>query len=314
MKFRRFLPLLLSASLFLGGSVEAVKYSPPTLTAEFEQMAFMQLYPTFSWEPLPKTEFYQVRVVNAATNKVVRELLNVEALNRVTDWEPFTAAGEYYWQVRVVDKKHNPLSDWSEKKFFKVEMPVEFAAFGDSITHGGAAYIPAGQLSCQWETYCDVPIKNLARSGDTTEMMLERFDRDVLPFAPRVMVIMAGVNDYRANILGAESVDNLILIRDKCERNGIKPVFLTPTPLNPAQIQKLGFIDLPPEDWQEHQRFICEWIRDQENFIDVNEKLTDAEGNLLEFLSVDGLHPDAEGKKIIGEAVAAWLDKYLNLK
>ena len=31
-------------------------------------------------------------------------------------------------------------------------------------------------------------------------------------------------------------------------------------------------------------------------------------------LSVDGLHPDAEGKRIIGEAVAAWLDRYMNLK
>ena len=46
----------------------------------------------------------------------------------------------------------------------------------------------------------------------------------------------------------------------------------------------------------------------------MNEKLVDDDGNLLESLSVDGLHPDAEGKKIIGEAVAAWLDKYLNLK
>ena len=46
----------------------------------------------------------------------------------------------------------------------------------------------------------------------------------------------------------------------------------------------------------------------------MNEKLTDDEGNLIEALSVDGLHPDADGKQFIGEAVAAWLDKYLNLK
>mgnify|MGYP002627279320 CR=1 FL=1 len=208
MMFKRFLTLLLSASIFLGGGVEAAKFQPPTLTAEFEQMAFMQLYPTYSWEPLPMTEFYQVRVVNVATNKTVRELFNSEALNRVTDWQPFTEAGEYFWQVRVVDKSHKPLSDWSEKKFFKVEMPVEFAAYGDSITHGGAAYIPAGQLSCQWETYCDVPIKNLARSGDRTQDLLNRFDEDVLPFAPRVMVIMAGVNDIRKGKSAEEVISN----------------------------------------------------------------------------------------------------------
>ena len=125
---------------------------------------------------------------------------------------------------------------------------------------------------------------------------------------------MAGVNDYRANILGAESVENLTRIRAKCEHYGIKPVFITPTPLNPAQIQRVNFIDLPPDDWQEHQRFICDWIRCQENFIDVNDQLTDDAGNLIDELSVDGLHPDADGKRIIGEAVAAWLDKYLNLQ
>ena len=45
----------------------------------------------------------------------------------------------------------------------------------------------------------------------------------------------------------------------------------------------------------------------------MNERLTDSDGNLIDSLSIDGLHPDADGKKIIGEAVAAWLDKYLNL-
>ena len=91
-------------------------------------------------------------------------------------------------------------------------------------------------------------------------------------------------------------------------------MFITPTPLNPAQIQKVGFVEPPLVDWQDHQRYICDWIRERENFIDVNDKLTDDEGNLIDALSVDGLHPDVDGKKIIGEAVAAWLDNYLNLK
>ena len=164
-----------------------------------------------------------------------------------------------------------------------------------------------------WETYCAIPVKNLGRSGDTTAEILARFDNDVLPFRPEVLFIMAGVNDYRANILGWESVENLQALEAKCVQNGIKPVFLTPTPINPAQIQKLNFVDPPPADWQEHQQFICAWIRDQKYFIDVNEKLTDGEGNLIDSLSVDGLHPDADGKRLIGEAVAAWLDRYLNL-
>jgi len=292
----------------------------PLTTTEFDKMNYPPLYPVYSWIPTIGADYYEIELIK--DGKIIRRYFTNSQTQEddfdLYDKVPVLDEGEYFWRVRGFNQENQPITQWSEKNSsnsFEVKHQVRFAALGDSITHGGGSIsVPPSTTIYNWETYCAIPVKNLGRSGDTTAEILARFDNDVLPFRPEVLFIMAGVNDYRANILGAESVDNLILIRDKCERNGIKPVFLTPTPLNPAQIQKLGFIDLPPEDWQEHQRFICEWIRDQENFIDVNEKLTDAEGNLLEFLSVDGLHPDAEGKKIIGEAVAAWLDKYLNLK
>ena len=98
--------MILSASLFLGGNVEAKSISPPNLTAEFDQMAFMQLYPTFSWEPLPKSEFYMVRVVNVEKNQVVRELFNTEALNRVTDWQPFASSTKIISRLAIGRKKN----------------------------------------------------------------------------------------------------------------------------------------------------------------------------------------------------------------
>ena len=308
MKFKRILPLMLTAGLLFGGAVEAKKLPPPILTAEFDQMAFMQLYPTFSWEPLPKTEFYLVRVVDVAKNQVVRELFNTEGFNRVTDWQPFTAAGEYYWQVRVVDKNHKPLSDWSEKKFFKVEMPVKFAALGDSITHGGASYIPSGQLSCQWETFCEVPIKNLGRSGDTTAMMIERFDRDVLPFAPKILVIMGGVNDIRGGMKSDAVIKNLETLRDKCLANEITPVFCTLTSMNP-DIMKTRGIFLTDDDWREAREQINFWIMNTPYFIDVAKDLTDEFGYLDKNLTPDGLHPALRGKKIMGELISDYLKK-----
>ena len=311
MKFKKILPLLLSTCvLFAGGGVEAKKFPPPVLTAEFEQMDFMQLYPTYSWEPIPRTEFYQVQVVKvgAAQDKIVRELYNTFAFNRVTDWAPFTEAGEYYWQVRVVDKKHNPLSDWSEKKFFTVTAPVKFAVLGDSISHGGAAYIPAGQLSCQWETYCDVPIKSLARSGDTTQMMIDRFDNDVLPFAPQVLIIMAGVNDIRTGSTADDVIKNLEALRDKCLANNITPVFCKLTSMNPEIMNRIG-IPLTDGDWREAREKINLWIMGTPYFIDAVEELTDDKGYLRAELTPDGLHPALRGKKIIGEAIGKYLKK-----
>ena len=308
MSLKKFLPLILSTCvLCFGGSVDAAKkFPPPNLTAEFEQMDFPQLYPTYSWEPLPKTEFYQVQVVKVSTRKVVRDLLNDEAFDRTTDWTPLTETGEYFWQVRVVDKKKRPLSDWSDKKFFTVSAPVTFAVLGDSISHGGAAYIPAGQLSCQWETYCDVPIKNLARSGDTTQMMIDRFDNDVLPFKPKVLLIMGGINDIRTGASGDDVIKNLQTLREKCTLNDIVPVFCTLTSMNPEIIRQRK-IDLTDGDWQVEREKINAWIMQTPNFVDATSALNDDDGYLRGDLTPDGLHPALRGKKIIGESIAQYL-------
>ena len=305
---KKILPLILMTCLIFGGSVEAKKFPPPIPTAEFEQMDFMQLYPTYSWEPLPKTEFYMVQVVKieAARDKIVRELFNTESFCSVYDWSPLIEAGEYYWQVRVVDKNHKPLSDWSEKKFFTVTAPVKFAVLGDSISHGGANYIPAGQLSCQWETYCNVPIKNLARSGDTTQQMLDRFDSDVLPFKPQVLIIMAGVNDIRLGMSAEDVIKNLEAIRDKCLANQMTPIFCTITSMNPEIMNRRG-IPLTDGDWREAREKINIWIMSTPYFIDVAEKLTDEFGYLRAELTPDGLHPALRGKKIMGEIIGGYL-------
>ena len=309
---KKFLPLILSACvLFSGGSVDAAKkFPPPVLTAEFAQMDFMQLYPTYSWEPIPRTEFYQIQVVkvDSPRDKIVRELLNTEAFNRVTDWTPFTEEGEYYWQVRVVDKNKKPLSDWSAKKSFTVTAPVKFAVLGDSISHGGADYIPAGQLSCQWETYSEVPIKNLARGGDTTQMMLDRFDKDVLPFKPQVLVIMAGVNDIRSGSDAAAVIKNLEALRDKCLANDMTPVFCTVTSMNPEIIHSKG-IPLTDGDWRQEREKVNFWIMQTPYFVDVATALTDDKGYLRAELTPDGLHPALRGKKIIGETIGDYLKK-----
>ena len=292
----------------------------PRTTTEFDKMNYPPIYPVYSWIPVSGANHYEIELIK--DNKIIRRYFT-DANSSDDDFDlydktPVLDEGEYFWRVRALTGDNQPLTNWSDKNSsnsFAVKHQVRFCALGDSITHGGGSIsVPPSTAIYNWETYCAIPVKNLGRSGDTTAELLARFENDVLPFRPEVLFIMAGVNDYRANILGWESVENLSLLRDKCERNGIKPVFMTPTPLNPAQIQKVNFVELPPVDWQEHQKFICDWIRSQEFYIDVNEKLTDADGNLIESLSVDGLHPDAEGKKIIGEAVAAWLDKYLNLK
>ena len=306
-----FSAILAAVILFFNSTADAkFKLPAPNPTTEFDSMDFAPVYPTYSWEPLANTEFYLVQVLNSE-GKVIRELMNTESLNRVTDWQPFNEVGKFYWRVCVVDKNKKQLSEWSEPKLIEVTAPVTFAALGDSITHGGANFIPASQLSCQWETFCQYKIKNIGRSGDTTAQMIERFENDVLPFQPKILIIMGGVNDIRIGLTAEEVISNLKILREKCKANDIVPVFCTLTPMNEEIMTRRG---IPFEkSWKVERKKINDWILKTEFPINVLERLEDENGELRAELTPDGLHPDLRGKKFIGETVGkALAENYFN--
>ena len=284
-------------------------------TTEFDKMDYAPLYPVYSWVPKHNADYYQVQLLK--DGEVVREytteLKGEEDIYDFYDTEPVNEAGNYYWRVKAMSKYGFALSEWSKETdstSFKVKAPTKFAAFGDSITHGGGAItVPPSMIIYNWETYCNKAIKNLGKSGDTTDQLVNRFDTDVLPFAPKILIIMGGVNDFRGNILGWHTVSNYKIIMEKCKSNNIIPVFVTPTPINPRLIKHVKFIDPPPYDWQTHYKYACDWIKRQEYFIDLTGEFEDSEGFLRADLTTDGLHPDIEGKKIIGKAVNDWLSK-----
>ena len=299
--------ILVACVLFLSQTADA-KLDAPSPTTEFEKMAYFPVYPTFSWDAVANAEFYQVQVVKVEGDKeiVVRELKNNEALNKETVWEPFTETGKYFWHVRAVNEANVPLGDWSDKSFFEITAPVKFAVLGDSISHGGASFIPAGQLSCQWQTFCKVPVKNIARSGDTTAMMIERFDADVLPFEPEVLIIMGGVNDIRDGATAKQVIKNLKILKEKCEANNITPVFATLTPMN-EKILRGRNIGLTDKDWRKERDKLNAWILKNKFAVDVSKNLYDADNELRADITPDGLHPDVRGKRFIGEAIEKFL-------
>lgn len=300
--------------------INSVEKNPkaPLTTTEFHKMSFAPLYPVYSWIPTKDADHYEIQLFKDGVlcRNFVTEFHPKDDNYDFYDEIPVIDEGEYYWRVRGISKDNKPITEWSGKTLnttFRVKTPMRFCALGDSITHGGGSIsVPPSRIMYSWENYSSVPIKNLGRSGDTTAQLLERFDNDVLPFRPEVLIIMAGVNDFRSDIIGWDSTSNLEALKIKCEENGIKPVFVTPTPINPALMAHVDFVEPPPENWQEHRKYICDWIRKQEFYIDIWDDFTDDEGNLKVELTTDGLHPDAEGKQIIGRAVAAWLNNYLD--
>lgn len=300
--------------------ISTVEENPvaPLTTTEFDKMKLPPVYLVYSWIPTINADHYEIQLFK--DGKLFRDYVtDFHPLEDNFDFYEETPAledGEYFWRIRGIAANGDIITEWSEQNSnnsFKIEKPARFCALGDSITHGGGAIsVPPSTVIYNWQNYCKFPIKNFGKSGDTTDEMLHRFERDILPFSPEVLFILAGVNDFRSDILGWDSVKNLADIRDMCESHGIKPVFITPTPLNPNLIDKVNFVNHPPYDWKDQRKYICDWIRQQDDFIDIEDALSDSNGILRADLTLDGLHPDAEGKKIIGNAVEDWLEDYLN--
>lgn len=286
------------------GKADATSPVPET---EFMQMAYAPLYPVFSWRPFARAESYEIQVWRG------QEILSTAATSDTSYYEEagYTEPGIYHWRVRAVFGSGEAVSSWSEPAYFEVTAPVEVAALGDSITHGGGVIsVPPGRIMYNWETYCQIPVKNLGLSGNETKDMLDRFEQDVLPFAPQILIIMGGVNDYRAGVSPCLTIKNLAAIRDKCLSYGIVPVFATATPINPLLMAGTDYIAAADESWQEAQALINRWIMEQPYAIDVTSRLTDRQGCLRADWTTDGLHPDKAGKEYIGQSIGAYLEEH----
>nr|WP_316932401.1 GDSL-type esterase/lipase family protein [Cellulophaga baltica] len=91
--------------------------------------------------------------------------------------------------------------DWPNLKRFAVDNELLPAAspledrvvfMGDSITQGWLDY------GCP-ELFKNYPYINRGISGQTTPQMLLRFRADVLNLQPKIVVILAGINDIAGN-------------------------------------------------------------------------------------------------------------------
>jgi len=284
----------------------------PKPTTEFESMAYAPLYPVFSWVPAKDGKYYDIRVYredgDASKPELVRELTAEGSV--LYEDAGYTWPGRYYWQVRSRNESGTHISSWSSPSYFQVTGSAKVAALGDSITHGGGAVsTPPGYVMYNWETYSQVPVKNLGYSGDTVAAMNARFESDVLAVKPKLLVIMGGVNDLRSGAAAEDIIHYLQLIGNKCRAHGIIPVYVTATPINPHFMANWSYIMPPAEHWKQEQLRLNEWIMKQQYAVDVTPGMTDCYGLLMDEATTDGLHPDVLGKKLIGETISNYLLK-----
>lgn len=161
------------------------------------------------------------------------------------------------------------------------------------------SYSPA-DWPYNYASYLDFPTMNMSRSGDESHMIVERFERDVLPFHVETLLIMAGTNNLRRGGSPEEAIRDLELLQEKCRAHGILPVLLTLPPLNPGNIMKY-YHQETAEHWKESFDTVNAWIRTQIH-IDTA-KPFEAYDEMPTELAADGLHPDWRAKKQIAEVI-----------
>jgi lysophospholipase L1-like esterase len=198
-------------------------------------------------------------------------------------------------------------ADAALKPFAPGENRIIF--FGDSITD-------------MWKLedyFPGKPYINRGIGGQTTPQMLVRFRQDVIDLHPKVVVILAGTNDIAGNtgpMLLEDIEANYASLAELARAHGLKVVFSSVLPVHnyTPQSQEL-FAERPP------QKILAlnSWLEDycaanRHVYLDYYEHMVDDKGLLKRELAEDGLHPNADGYKIMAPLAEAAIGKALATK
>lgn len=273
------------------------------------------LYPVYTYAGVPGAAKYEVEVtkeypenVNDFRPSKHRVWSTVTTLSNVYDQSP--RIGTYYWRVRGMSDAGNPVGTWSlpEKVRNSPQAHIDVGIFGDSITQGGGhLYHSPADMAYSYVAYLDFPAINMGKSGDTTEMMENRFEKDVLPFHVKTLLIMGGINDLRMGQPPEKVIGHLRNITDKCRAHGITPILLTIVPLNPDQIRKY-YGETTYEGWRDAVDMVNEFIRTQPH-IDTAAPFRNFEVMPAE-LALDGIHGDWNAKQMIAGEINREIGKF----
>lgn len=177
---------------------------------------------------------------------------------------------------------------------------------GDSITDGWKLnqYFPAK------------PYINRGISGQISGQMLGRMKADVLDLKPRAAVVLAGTNDLARGVADGAIRNNLETIGLLAEAAGIVPVFASILPVSDYhQEGNPRYKRTPlrnPERILALNRWLAQICRERGwPYIDYFGALVDDAGRLRKEMADDGLHPNAEGYKVMAPLAQKAIDAAL---
>ncbi len=193
---------------------------------------------------------------------------------------------------------------------------ITIVGIGDSTTAGTPEFLspveapPSGRGNpksqyCYWmvRVHPEWRFLNKGVNGQRSDQILSRFERDVLSERPDVVIVLAGVNDIYQGMTIRSVERNLEAMFSIAKSNGVVPLAATVLPYNEAGQRERRSI-----------RELNAWVKEASNasgvlFCDTNLAVRDKDNPDLLASSPDGLHPDVDGYRLMGEALSAALEK-----
>lgn len=222
---------------------------------------------------------------------------------------PFTLTA----QNDTMKNELNKTNDWPELRRYRMEnsklqAPAAHEArvvfMGNSITDGWIGTDP--------DFFKGKPYLDRGIGGQTTPQMLIRFRQDVIDLQPKVVVILAGINDIAGNT-GPSSLkmieDNIASMAQLAKANAIKVVLCSVLPA-------ASFPWRPEIDPVQKIIDLNKWIKgfaEKNNFVYVNyyDAMVDERKGLPEKYSKDGVHPTKAGYAVMGPLAEKGIKKAL---
>ena len=204
-------------------------------------------------------------------------------------------------QKDSVKEELNQTNDWPElRRYRRANSQLSAPAANENRVVFMGNSITDAWIDVRPDFFKGNPYLDRGISGQTTPQMLVRFRQDVIDLHPKVVVILAGINDIAGNT-GPSSLemieDNLTSMAQLAKANGIKVVMCSVLPA-------YSFPWRPGVDPVQKIIELNKWIKnfaDKNNFVyvDYYNAMADERKGLPENLSKDGVHPNEAGYKIM---------------
>jgi len=178
----------------------------------------------------------------------------------------------------------------SDAKLNPLPADGKILAFGDSLTYGTGA-LPEHSYPVVLQSLVDREVVNGGVPGEISAEGLKRLAIWLKEYEPKLVIICHGANDLLRALSEEKAAENVRAMVKLARDQGVDVLLVA--------VPKFGLMRTPPEFYEEIARKFDVPIE--------RHVLEDIEGN--EALKSDAVHPNAEGYRLMAQAIAKRLQK-----